>query len=129
MNTSSSDVAVTERSTRPRPSAFSSRPSKSATMCARPTAAGTVYVVVMSSAESWRRGASALSAQFRDAEKIAPRVAFRRGHLKDEEKLFGVDPRSGFAASFSVVRRRSSSNFEAAASLASGTCCAKIALS
>ena len=87
-----------------------------------------VYVVVTSRAESSRRGASA-SAQFRDAEKLAPRVAFRRGLLNDDEKLFGVDPRSGFAASFSVARRRSSSSFEAAASLAPGTCCAKIPLS
>ena len=88
-----------------------------------------VYVVVTSRAESSRRGASAPSAQFRDAEKLVPRVAFRRGLLNDDEKLFGVDPSSGFAASVSVARRRSYSSFEAAASLAPGTCCAKIALS
>ena len=88
-----------------------------------------MYVVVTSRAESSRRGASAPSAQSRDAEKLEPRVAFRSGLLNDEEKLLGVDPRSGFAASFSVARRRSSSSFEAAASFALGMCCAKTALS
>mmetsp|Transcript_12892 Transcript_12892/g.34182 ORF Transcript_12892/g.34182 Transcript_12892/m.34182 type:complete len:279 (+) Transcript_12892:626-1462(+) len=126
MNTSSSDVAVTETSTRPKPSASASSPSKRA--ATRALDAWMVYVVVTSRAESSWRGASA-SAQFRDAEKLEPRVAFRSGLLNDEEKLFGVDPSSGFAASVSVARRRSSSSFEAAASLAPGICCAKTALS
>ena len=93
MNTSSSDVAVTETSTRPKPSASASSPSKRA--ATRALDAWMVYVVVTSRAESSRRGASAPSAQFRDAEKLEPRVAFRSGLLNDEEKLLGVDPRSG----------------------------------
>ena len=63
-----------------------------------------VYVVVTSRAESSRRGASA-SAQFRDAEKLAPRVAFRSGRVNYVEKLLGVAPRRGFAAGVWVARR------------------------